>query len=1289
MISVTLKNQSSLPVLVYFYRAAVEESVTAMPGALISLEQIDSLSPSTESLLKDGILKRVTGTIAAPRLFQSVQAFGLGYTGPWNSSFLYNRGNVAAWNGATWVATRGNSGEEPSLVSGSWTRFGLFDAGFLSGQDISSIPTNSVLSVVQTDLGKAWLAAPLTGTVFSDSSIQMEKVAGLTSSLDGKLPLTGGVMTGHIQLAPNPTSGTHAVSKDYADTKVSASGGSLTGVLQYAEDVAVTAPRHLAPKSYVDSVFSNQLPVTGGAMTGFLTLVNQNPIQDWHAVPKVYADSKLSRADGGTVSSPILYSQSVSILSPLQLVHRDYADTKLARAGGTMTGFLTLVSDPANPLHAATKQYVDGRALAGGLLTGLLSLPSTIPLTSPLNLTPKSYVDSVVSQALALSGGTMTGFLTLSASPTNPLHAATKQYVDSVTGTGGDVLMRSGGVMTGAITGSHGLIQANGLLPMTGPLALASLTSSPVSSTITGVTNAGGGSVWLALDSSSGWTTTMTAKVSGTSSYDGTRRVLEVSTSPARIRVQAAFTTSQTGSAVATQVGLFQEQDGRLSYSGSYLASAGRTLEVDADYEVQPQDGLLLVDASQAAVVITLPFPDGFREQPITIKKVGYGEAPVIVQDPGFGRNPSLILRHAGEGVSLTPANGCWLRSERPKLLTSTAFDWGVLLEQPGQTSVRVLMSSLETRFFKITAIADGGGGELDLTMSSVSGLQVGARINITGSRFGYNGTKTVLAIVGSVVSVSGTFVATEALYATSLVETPIQTSPLMRVATGQEPKTSSVSGSITAVSDNGDGTVDLAIGSTLGWSTQMVATVTGTTSYNGDYDVIEVGANYITIRATFSSTETGSVAGSLGAELSESPNRDGPLLGSGSGYSLFRADPEGFATAVVSTAYNPTEEIIERTLHVLSCDGRTVSTKEAFQASQAGPLLESIVSISDAGSGSIWLVLGEVSGFRAGDEIAVADTTSYNGSYTISEVDLGNSRVKVARAYSASETGTLISKASVSLSAPEGTPLEEGSILIVDGATALGCEVASLVVDKVLQTSPSVKVSSRSTRPAASGSPDGTAWIGSSIQVLMVKPWTWLKEEAELDGSSVSSWNDISGNSRPASATGSDRPSFVTLGVNGYPSISFSATKILTIPFSKAAPFTVFLVFKATQSTPAANETILSGSTTNRIVFRRLTNGSYSLAGGGSTLTSSTAITTDLASVYTIRINGAFSFVRRGGNQIISGTIPVSSVDDFLLGDFAKTASAAGSFAEFQVYTTPLSMAQVEYIENCLASRY
>lgn len=53
---------------------------------------------------------------------------------------------------------------------------------------------------------------------------------------------------------------------------------------------------------------------------------------------------------------------------------------------------------------------------------------------------------------LSLSGGTMTGALTLAAAPTANMHAATKQYVDAaVAGSGSSYVLKAGDTMTGAL----------------------------------------------------------------------------------------------------------------------------------------------------------------------------------------------------------------------------------------------------------------------------------------------------------------------------------------------------------------------------------------------------------------------------------------------------------------------------------------------------------------------------------------------------------------------------------------------------------------------------------------------------------------------------------------------------------------------------------------------------------------------------------------------------------------------------------------------------------------------
>src|ERR1700722_3381530 len=94
-------------------------------------------------------------------------------------------------------------------------------------------------------------------------------------------------------------------------------------------------------------------------------------------------------------------------------------------------------------------QYLN---LAGGTLTGPLTLAA-----SPANANQaanRGYVDAgdatvltAANTKLPLAGGTMTGPLTLSGAPTQALQAATKAYVDS-----GAFVPVTGGTMTGPLT---------------------------------------------------------------------------------------------------------------------------------------------------------------------------------------------------------------------------------------------------------------------------------------------------------------------------------------------------------------------------------------------------------------------------------------------------------------------------------------------------------------------------------------------------------------------------------------------------------------------------------------------------------------------------------------------------------------------------------------------------------------------------------------------------------------------------------------------------------------------
>lgn len=90
--------------------------------------------------------------------------------------------------------------------------------------------------------------------------------------------------------------------------------------------------------------------------------------------------------------------------------------------------------------------------LAGSTMTGLLVL-SADP-TAPLGAVTKQYVDNAVNTAgsyVQKSGSTMTGPLILNEDPTEPLQAATKEYVDNAVNTAASYVEISGSTMTGPL----------------------------------------------------------------------------------------------------------------------------------------------------------------------------------------------------------------------------------------------------------------------------------------------------------------------------------------------------------------------------------------------------------------------------------------------------------------------------------------------------------------------------------------------------------------------------------------------------------------------------------------------------------------------------------------------------------------------------------------------------------------------------------------------------------------------------------------------------------------------
>jgi hypothetical protein len=124
-------------------------------------------------------------------------------------------------------------------------------------------------------------------------------------TVDGSTPLLAVHTNGDVTLAHDPTSALHAVTKQYSDSKLAKSGGTLTGTLTLAADPV--NPLDAATKQYADT----KVPKAGGTMTGLLTL-SANPSGVLDAAPKQYVDLRLLKA-GDTMTGALTMS-NVSII---------------------------------------------------------------------------------------------------------------------------------------------------------------------------------------------------------------------------------------------------------------------------------------------------------------------------------------------------------------------------------------------------------------------------------------------------------------------------------------------------------------------------------------------------------------------------------------------------------------------------------------------------------------------------------------------------------------------------------------------------------------------------------------------------------------------------------------------------------------------------------------------------------------------------------------------------------------------------------------------------------------
>lgn len=206
------------------------------------------------------------------------------------------------------------------------------------------------------------------------------------------------------------------------------------------------------------------------------------------------------------------------------------------------------------------------------------------------------------------------------------------------------------------------------------------------------------------------------------------------------------------------------------------------------------------------------------------------------------------------------------------------------------------------------------------------------------------------------------------------------------------------------------------------------------------------------------------------------------------------------------------------------------------------------------------------------------------------------------------------------------------------------------------------------------------------------------VSSSISLDGSSnVSSWADLSGNSRTLSqTTANNRPAYNTAVVSGKPVVNFDGSNdAMLATFTLAQPCHYFVVWRYDSAYVSGNPRVIDGATGNSMGFFRTSATQMALTAGGSNLTANITDAEGQAfSVTEIRANGASSSVLRNGADRTAnpGTnIGSGSPGGIYLGVFGNGFSAPGdvSFAEILIYSSVLASGDASKVRSYLGKKY
>ena len=194
-----------------------------------------------------------------------------------------------------------------------------------------------------------------------------------------------------------------------------------------ANSISLAAAPGYVDEQAVDAVAA---ALAAGTHTNISVSYNDNGNAISLTGAQTYSDENAQDAVGNALGTGLSYNDTTGAISvdttAIQARVADVSDTEIGYLNGVTSAIQTQLNDKA-PINSPTFTGTVGGITKS--MVGLGNVDNTTDANKPVSTATQTALDG----KLSLSGGVMTGAITLSADPTSDLHAATKQYVDAST----------------------------------------------------------------------------------------------------------------------------------------------------------------------------------------------------------------------------------------------------------------------------------------------------------------------------------------------------------------------------------------------------------------------------------------------------------------------------------------------------------------------------------------------------------------------------------------------------------------------------------------------------------------------------------------------------------------------------------------------------------------------------------------------------------------------------------------------------------------------------------------